>query len=129
MSTSEAVTDGIRVEVRAEYVPEQSEPEHKRWFFAYHIRITNESDRTLQLISRHWIITDADGNEEHIRGEGVVGLQPVLEAGAVHEYTSFCPLPTSFGTMSGTYLMRDGDGNEFDAGIAPFTLHEPFAIN
>ena len=129
MSTSEAVTAGIRVEVRAEYVPEQSEPEQKRWFFAYHIRITNESDRTVQLLSRHWVITDADGDEEHIKGEGVVGRQPVLEPGAAHEYTSFCPLPTSFGTMSGTYRMRAADGAEFDIDIATFTLNEPFAIN
>ncbi len=129
MSISEAVTDGIRVEVRAEYVPEQSEPEQKRWLFAYHIRITNESDRTVQLVSRHWIITDADGQEEHVRGEGVVGRQPVLESGAAHEYTSFCPLPTSFGTMSGSYLMRDTDGNMFEIAIGTFTLSEPFAVN
>ncbi len=129
MSTSEAVTAGIRVEVRAEYVPEQSEPEAKRWFFAYHIRITNESDRTVQLVSRHWIITDADGNEEQVRGEGVVGRQPVLEPGGTHEYTSFCPLPTSFGTMSGSYRMKAGDGEIFDAAIGVFALSEPFAIN
>jgi ApaG protein len=115
--------------VRAEYVPEQSEPEQKRWFFAYHIRITNESDRTVQLLSRHWAITDADGDEEHIKGEGVIGRQPVLEPGSFHEYTSFCPLPTSFGTMSGTYRMRQADGAEFDIDIATFTLNEPFAIN
>lgn len=129
MSTSEAVTNGVRVEVRSEYVPEQSEPEAKRWFFAYHIRITNETGGTVQLVSRHWIITDSDGNEEQVRGEGVVGLQPILEPGATHEYTSFCPLSTSFGTMSGSYRMQDSDGGQFDAAIATFTLSEPFAVN
>ena len=129
MSTSEAVTEGVRVEVRAEYVPEQSEPERRRWFFAYHIRITNETDRAVQLLRRHWIITDADGHEEHVRGDGVIGQQPVLPPGGTHEYTSFCPLPTSFGTMSGSYRMRDDSGAEFDAAIATFTLNEPFAIN
>ncbi len=129
MSTSEAVTDGIRVEVRAEYVPERSEPEHKRWFFAYHIRVTNESSRTVQLVRRHWIITDAHGHVEHVEGPGVIGQQPVLKPGGAHEYTSSCPLPTSFGTMAGSYLMRDDDGNLFDVVIGSFSLNEPFTVN
>ena len=129
MSTSEAVTDGIRVEVRAEYVPERSEPEHMRWLFAYHIRISNESNRSVQLVRRHWIITDAHGHVEHVEGPGVIGQQPVLEPGGTHEYTSFCPLPTSFGTMAGSYQMRDDDGNLFDVVIASFSLNEPFTLN
>jgi ApaG protein len=129
MSASEEITDGIRVEVRAEYVPERSEPEQKRWFFAYHIRVTNESSRTVQLVSRRWIITDAHGRVEHVEGPGVLGQQPVLEPGGAHEYTSFCPLPTSFGTMAGSYQMRDDNGNLFDVVVGSFSLNEPFTVN
>ena len=101
-SRSEAVTHGVRVSVRARFVPERSNPGDGEWFFAYSIEITNESDRTVQLLSRHWIITDADGKVEEVRGPGVVGQQPILGPGQSFEYTSACPLITSFGVMQGT---------------------------
>jgi ApaG protein len=129
LSESVAVTRGIRVEVNAEYVAERSRPAESQWFFAYHIRIRNEGTETVQLISRHWIITDAHGHDEEVRGPGVVGAQPVLEPGQQFEYTSFCPLTTSFGSMRGTYQMVTRTGEGFDAEIAPFALVEPFSVN
>jgi ApaG protein len=129
MSTSTARTRGIKVEVAARYLPERSNPAERRWLFAYRIRITNEGDETVQLVSRHWIITDANGREEEVRGPGVVGEQPVLEAGRSYEYTSGCPLPTPFGSMRGTYQMVTQDGVGFDAEIAPFALTEPTSIH
>jgi len=129
LSKSVAVTQGIRVEVNAQYVPERSRPAESHWFFAYHIRISNEGTETVQLVSRHWIITDAHGEEEEIRGPGVVGAQPVLEPGQQFEYTSFCPLDTSFGSMRGTYQMVTRAGEQFDAEIAAFSLVEPYAVN
>ena len=128
-SSSEAVTSGVRVAVRARYIPERSNPGDGEWFFAYTIRITNESERTVQLLSRHWVINDADGKVEEVRGPGVVGQQPVLSPGESFEYTSACPLPTSFGVMQGTYQMVTPSGDHFDIDIAPFSLHEPYAIN
>lgn len=126
---SEAITRGIRVEVQSEYVAERSSPENEYFFFAYTIRISNEGQVTAQLLSRAWVITDADGNEEHVEGPGVVGEQPVLAPGDGFEYTSFCPLRTSMGTMHGTYTMRTQFGEQFDAVIAPFTLAVPHVVN
>ena len=128
-STSEAVTSGVRVAVRARFIPERSNPGEGEWFFAYTIRIANESDRTVQLLSRHWVITDAEGKVEEVRGPGVVGQQPILGPGQSFEYTSACPLPTSFGVMQGTYQMVTPGGDRFDIAVAPFSLHEPYAIN
>jgi ApaG protein len=124
-----ATTRGIRVEVESTFVPERSDPAEKRWFFAYKIRISNEGSETVQLISRHWIITDGDGDAEEVRGPGVVGKQPTLKPGDSFEYTSACPLGTSFGTMHGTYQMVTENGEQFDVQIAPFALAEPYAIN
>lgn len=129
MFRSEAVTQGIRVEVQSQYVPERSDPEQGQWFFVYRIRISNESSEAVQLISRHWIITDANGHVEEVQGPGVVGEQPRLDPGQSFEYTSGCPLPTAFGTMEGTYQMVRGDGVQFDARIAAFTLAEPTAVH
>ena len=129
MSASEIVTAGIRVEVRSEYVEERSDPLQLQWFFAYHIRITNESSRPARLVSRHWVITDAHGEEEHVEGPGVIGEQPLIQPGGSHEYSSFCPLRTSFGTMAGSYKMRDPDGELFDVAVAAFTFCEPYAVN
>ncbi len=128
MTGSSAITRGIRVEVESAFVPDRSDP-GKRWFFAYTIRITNEGAQTVQLISRHWIITDGDGDVEEVRGPGVVGKQPILASGESFEYTSACPLATNFGTMHGTYQMVTEDGESFDVEIAPFALAEPYAIN
>ena len=128
-STSSTVTAGIRVDVSARFIPERSNPTDHEWFFAYTITIANQSDRTVQLLSRHWVITDADGKVEEVRGPGVVGQQPILKPGQSFEYTSACPLATSFGVMQGTYQMVTPDGDHFDIAIAPFSLHEPYAIN
>jgi ApaG protein len=124
MSASEAVTRGVRVQVVSELVPERSSPKDGQWFFLYRVRIRNEGDGTVALRSRHWVITDANGRIEEVRGPGVVGKQPVLAPGEGFEYTSACPLHTSFGVMHGSYQMRTEGGEEFDAEIAPFTLGE-----
>jgi ApaG protein len=115
--------------VRSAYVPEQSEPDREQWFFVYNVEITNEGEETAQLVSRHWIITDANGRVQEVKGAGVVGKQPVLAPGESFEYTSACPLTTPFGTMHGTYQMVTREGDGFDAEIAPFSLGEPHAIN
>ncbi len=129
MPTSVAVTRGIRVEVESSYDPARSDPEKHHWFFLYTIRISNEGSETVQLLTRHWIITDADGEIEEVRGPGVVGQQPVLAPGQAFDYTSGCPLGTSFGTMHGTYQMTTKRGDQFDVEIAPFALSLPYAIN
>jgi len=115
--------------VQTRYLPEQSSPRESQYLFAYHIRISNEGGHRAQLVSRRWIINDADGHVEHVHGPGVVGEQPVLDPGDVFEYTSFCPLRTTVGSMHGTYQMVTPEGDEFDAVIAPFTLAIPNALN
>lgn len=129
MASSVAVTRGVRVEANVEFVPQRSDRALGRWFFAYHIRITNEGAVTVQLLTRHWIITDSDGHVEEVQGPGVVGAQPVLQAGHSFEYTSFCPLRTPFGSMRGTYQMVTESGERFDAQIAAFSLNEPYSIH
>jgi ApaG protein len=129
MNGSEARTNGICISVESRYVPERSRPHDRYWFFAYTIRIVNEGSVTTQLLGRHWVITDADGRVQEVRGAGVVGKQPILDPGESFEYTSFCPLETPFGTMSGTYDMVTNDGRRFEAEIAPFALGEPYSIN
>ncbi len=129
MSTSETVTRGIRVHVESEYDRSRSRPDAGHWFFLDTIRITNEGDKTVQLLNRHWIITDYNGKVEEVRGPGVVGEQPVLQPGRSFEYSSACPLGTSFGTMHGSYEMTTEDGEHFDVEIAAFALAEPYAIN
>lgn len=126
---SEAVTDSIRVRVVARHVPERSRPDEDQWFFAYSIRITNEGDQPVQLVSRHWYITDADGRVEEVSGPGVIGEQPFLQPGESFQYASACPLTTPMGTMHGAYRMARPDGRTFDVRVAPFTLSEPYAIN
>lgn len=129
MHTSEAVTDGVRVQVTARYSPTRSQPLRNLWLFLYTIEISNESADTVQLISRHWVITDAENRVEEVRGLGVVGQQPTLAPGESFEYTSSCPLQTPFGTMGGTYQMVTAGGKRFDAEIATFTLSEPYTIH
>ena len=126
---SDTTTRGVRVEVRTAYVPERSSPQESHYFFAYRIRISNVGEETVQLMSRHWVISDGEGNMEDVRGPGVVGEQPVLEPGESFEYTSFCPLPTPIGSMHGTYRMVTAGGSGFDAEIAPFSLAVPTALN
>jgi ApaG protein len=129
VSGSEAITHDVAVRVRSRYVPEQSDPDHGTWLFAYTVVISNMGDRVVQLVSRHWVITDANGQVEEVRGPGVVGAQPVLRPGESFEYTSACPLPTSFGTMHGSYQMIDQDGEPFEVDIAAFSLSMPYAVN
>lgn len=130
MLKSVANTKGVEVEVQSRYVPERSAPERGGWFFAYTVRITNHGKDTVQLVSRHWIIRDATGKEEIVRGPGVVGEQPVLRTGESFEYTSACPLRTRSGSMHGTYQMVvSGSREPFNAEIARFTLSTPEALN
>ena len=126
-STSTAVTDGIRVRVQSQYLPEQSSPRDDRYVFAYTITIANESTYTAQLRTRHWIITDGRGSVEEVKGDGVVGEQPRLSPGQSFQYTSGCVLTTPIGTMHGTYRFWRDDGTYFDAQIAPFSLALPIA--
>ena len=129
MPASETVTRGIRVSVETQYDPTRSSPQQSQWFFLYTIRITNEGPVTAQLMTRHWVITDATGHVEEVKGPGVVGEQPVLAEGQSFEYTSGCPLTTPFGSMRGSYQMTTVDGEQFDAEIAEFILREPHAMH
>lgn len=129
MFESDVMTRGIRVHVRSFFVADRSDPDEGQWFFAYRVTISNEGSETAQLISRHWIITDGDGEEEEVRGPGVIGEQPVLAPGESFEYTSACPLETPVGTMRGSYQMVTEGGIPFDAAIAPFTLGETQAVH
>lgn len=129
MSSSEALTRGVRVRVHARYSPEHSHPASNRWFFLYTVTITNDGPETVQLISRHWIITDATGHVEEVKGPGAVGQQPVLEPGHSFEYTSGCPLTSPYGSMRGTYQMITSHGATFDAEIASFSLKGPYTVH
>jgi len=122
------MTDGIRVRVQSQYLPEQSSPRDDRYVFAYTITISNEGAHTAQLRTRHWVITDARGVIEEVRGDGVVGEQPRLVPGDSFQYTSGCVLNTPIGTMHGTYRMWRDDGSYFDAVIAPFSLASPLSV-
>lgn len=129
MVDSEATTRGIRVTVQSSYVPERSRPAQGHWFFSYRIRISNHGSVSVQLLNRHWVITDAHGRVEEVRGPGVIGEQPEMAPGESYEYTSFCPLGTPFGTMEGSYEMVTEDGERFWAKIGRFTLSQPMAVN
>ncbi|USU08268.1 Co2+/Mg2+ efflux protein ApaG [Sphingomonadaceae bacterium OTU29MARTA1] len=118
-------TGGVTVRVAVSYLPEQSEPRRGRWFWAYHIRIENHSERTVQLLTRHWVITDGRGARHSVEGEGVVGEQPLIAPGASFDYVSGCPLQTPSGAMQGSYRLIDEDGAAFDAAIPKFALFAP----
>jgi ApaG protein len=118
-------TDGIAVRVAVNFMPEQSHVAVGKWFWVYHIRIENHSDVTVQLISRHWRITDGQGMVNHVDGEGVVGEQPVLEPGKTHDYVSGCPLNTPHGSMEGHYTFRREDGLLLQVAIPFFSLAAP----
>lgn len=119
----------ISVSVTPQYLPEQSEPNEGQFMFAYTVRITNNGENPVQIISRHWIITDADQNEQEVRGLGIVGQQPLLAPGETFEYTSGCPLPTPFGTMRGTYYCVGDNGIPFEAPIPEFVLAMPRTLH
>ena len=120
-----ATTDGVTVRVSVSFLPEQSEPAKGRWFWAYHIRIENGSARTIQLISREWTISDGRGGRHEVQGEGVVGEQPVIEAGSAFDYVSGCPLGTPTGFMEGRYHLIAADGRGFAVAIPRFPLVAP----
>ena len=119
----------ITVAVKTAYLPEQSDPARSTYAFAYTITITNTGAVAAQLISRHWIITDADSQVQEVKGLGVVGQQPLLQPGESFEYTSGTSLATAVGTMRGTYQMVAGDGKTFDAEIPQFTLSMPRVLH
>ena len=118
-------TDGVTVRVSVSYLPEQSEPRRGRWFWAYHIRIENEGSGAVQLLTRHWVITDGRGARHSVEGEGVVGEQPVIAPGASFDYVSGCPLATPSGAMQGSYRMVRENGERFDVAIPRFALLAP----
>jgi ApaG protein len=123
----EAVTRGIRVRVVPQFLEEESSTEDSRYVWAYTIDIANEGSETVQLRSRHWRITDANGRLEEVRGPGVVGQTPVLEPGASFRYTSGCPLTTPSGIMVGSYKMTTESGELIDVAIPAFSLDSPHA--
>ena len=118
-------TPSIDIDVETTYREDRSEPDAGRYVFGYRIRIHNRSDQSTQLLRRHWVITDSNGKVQEVRGDGVVGQQPVLEPGAAYEYSSGAIIDTPVGTMQGSYLMRSADDEQFEAPIAPFTLAIP----
>ena len=119
---SDTTTQGIRVRVAGQYIPEQSDPDQRRWVYAYRVILTNRGERPATLVSRHWVIRDAENELREVRGAGVVGKQPRLEPGQSFEYTSACPLQTEWGTMEGSYRMRREDGEHFEVRIGRFFL-------
>ena len=120
-----ATTKNICIEVVPTYVREQSDPGQGQYFFSYRVRIRNEGPERVQLLSRHWIITDGFGKIEEVVGEGVIGQQPTLKPGDAFEYESFCPLATPTGSMLGTYTMVDSPGVRWNVEIPLFILAEP----
>jgi ApaG protein len=126
---SDTTTRGVRIQIESVFVPERSSEDDDYYFFAYRVRISNVGEEMVQLVSRHWVITDADGKSEEVRGPGVVGEQPLLRSGQSFEYTSFCPLSTPVGSMHGSYQMIGEDEELFDAKIEPFGLAVPGVVN
>jgi len=120
-----ATTRSIQVSVEPFYLADRSDPEAGEFFWAYRIGITNQGEEPVQLISRHWKITDANGRTEEVRGLGVVGEQPRLEPGGSFEYTSGVPLKTATGIMTGSYLMETAHGERFEIEIPAFSLDSP----
>lgn len=123
------LTRGVRVIAEPRFLPEQSDPGHSRFVFAYRITVRNESEVPVRLLARHWVITNGEGAVEEVRGPGVVGRQPKIAPGQEFQYTSGCPLDTPVGTMHGSFQMMTADGEAFDACIAPFRLVVPNVLN
>lgn len=120
-----ATTRGVTVRVSVSFLAEQSQPAQGRWFWAYHIRVENAGEMAVQLLTRHWIITDGRGSRHEVEGEGVVGEQPVIAPGTSYDYVSGCPLATPTGAMQGSYHMVGEDGSGFDVAIPRFPLIAP----
>lgn len=129
MSLKKIQQPDFKITTSAVYVESESSPENQRYFFAYRINIKNTGSTSAQLMSRHWIITDALGHIEEVRGPGVVGLQPKIAAGHSFDYDSACPLRTSSGSMKGYYYFTDESGDNFQVEIPEFYLLAPFATN
>ena len=127
MSESDAYH--VAVSVLSRYLPDQSEPQSQRYAFAYTVRLHNDGEVAARLLSRHWLITDAEGHTEEVRGDGVVGVQPMLQPGERYEYTSGAVLRTSLGTMRGSYQLQAVDGTRFDAQIPAFVLSVPRVLH
>ena len=119
----------IHVTVSTQYLEDQSDPDAGHYFFAYNVTLRNTGAVAAQLLSRHWLITDAEGKTEEVRGLGVIGRQPLLQPGEFFEYTSGCPLTTPVGTMQGSYQMLAEDGVRFEAEIPEFILAAPRALH
>jgi ApaG protein len=122
----QALTDQIEITVEPEFQEDRSDPSAGRYFWAYTIEIANRGARTVQLVARHWRITDSNGKLNEVRGAGVVGEQPILREGESFRYTSGCPLPTPSGFMGGAYRMVDENGGSFDVEIPTFSLDSPY---
>jgi len=130
MAITTTITDGVKISVETQYQPEYSNPASEHYMFAYKINIENLGDYTVQLMRRHWDIFDSNGTRREVEGEGVVGLQPVIEPGESHEYISGCNLKTDMGSMKGEYqMLRLIDNTTFDAHIPEFYLIAPFKLN
>ncbi|KIP88680.1 MULTISPECIES: Co2+/Mg2+ efflux protein ApaG [Pseudomonas] len=119
----------IDVSIVTRYLPEQSQPQQNRFAFAYDVTIANTGSLPAQLLSRHWLITDGNGQVQEVRGAGVIGEQPLIEPGTSHSYSSGTLMATQVGTMQGSYQMIADDGKRFDAPIAPFRLAVPGALH
>ncbi len=124
----EATTRDIRVHVVPNFLEKDSSPAEGHYFWAYTVEIINRGKKAVQLLSRHWKITDAEGRTQEVRGAGVVGEQPTLSPGESYRYTSGCPLRTPSGIMLGWYHMKAEDGESFDIVIPPFSLDSPYAL-
>ena len=124
-----AVTRAISVDVTPIFLEDQSEPSDNHFVWAYQVTITNNGPDRVQLLRRHWMITDAAGHCQDVEGEGVIGEQPFLNPGEEFEYTSGCPLATASGIMVGTYLMENAKGESFDIAIPAFSLDSPYEAN
>lgn len=122
LHSSDTLTNGIRIQVFPSYIPEQSNPELSRYSFSYRVIITNEGNVPVKLTARHWLIINAEGDQESVDGPGVVGYSPELEPGESFEYTSHCPINTPWGTMEGNYTMLMPDKTTFEASIGRFYL-------
>lgn len=124
-----ATTHGVQVSVESFYLEEQSEPTRQQYAFAYRVQLKNVGEEPVQLLSRHWIITDSTGTVRHVKGPGVVGEQPLLDPGQAYEYVSGSRLESPVGTMEGSYQMVSAAGEHFDIRIPLFTLAVPGSVN
>jgi len=125
-----AITDGVKVSVETVYQPEYSNPVNEHFMFAYRVEISNLSDFAVQLMRRQWFIFDSNSSKREVEGEGVVGLQPIIQPGETHVYVSGCNLKTDMGSMRGAYLMqRLMDESEFEVDIPEFQLVAPYKLN